>query len=138
MLPYSQHNERSILSNQTYQMPLCFLNKNFQWVFLRYRDHKGIDRDLIGNIHEIHDTAYRLTFWTTRSLARLPAAVRCSKNIKDMAYESKDIESEMNARRIFQTDEYFIRLWNAESQAGQPLLVGKTLEGFPTTGSLNE
>lgn len=103
-------NERNILSNKTYQMPLCFLNQNFQWVFLRYRGHKGIGRDLIGNIYEIQDTAYGLTFWTTRSLSRLPAAVRCSKNIKDMGYESKDIEREMDARRTLQPDEYLIRL----------------------------
>lgn len=55
-----------------------------------------------------------------------------------MGYEFRDIEREMDARRTVQTDENLICLWNAESQAGRPLLVGKASEEFPKTEPLSE
>ncbi|MCJ1264323.1 hypothetical protein MMC22_004194 [Lobaria immixta] len=127
-------NERIIISNKTCQMPLRFVVS----VFLRYRGHKGMDRNLIENFHDIQDAAEGQAFRTTRSLSRLPAAICCSNNVKDMGYEFRDIERKMDARRTVQTDENLIRLWNAESQAGRPLPVGQTSEGFPKTEHLSE
>lgn len=97
-----------------------------------------MDRDLIGNFHDIQEVAKGLAFWTTRSLSRLPGTVCCSEIAKAMGYDFEDIEIKMNACRTLQMNENLIPLWNAESQVGRPLLVGKILEGFPRTSSLSE
>lgn len=137
---WSTINERNILDNKTYQMPWRIMSNLglSQYVFLRYRGPSGRVRDLIGNFHDIQDIAEGLAFWTTKSLSRLPSTVCCSEVAKAMGYEFEDIEIKMNACRTLHMNIYISPLWNAEFQAGRPLLVGKILDGFPRTSSLSE